>query len=173
MLGAVRWVIVVTVAAFSSAAMAGDVDQGRAALAAALKNVKGTLESGVKAGERVGRPISAKFVVEDGMLKLSLLIVKDDGISEFNLYPAIGMINEVVDIADPDKIKVAAAQKLAIESATISLFAATESAVKANKGFRAISVLPTLSEGRPVAMVTLLGSDGFRVVAEKVYRFGF
>jgi hypothetical protein len=42
MLEAVRWVIVVTVAALSSAAMAGDVDQGRVALAAALKNVKGT-----------------------------------------------------------------------------------------------------------------------------------
>ena len=50
MLDAVRWVIVVTVAAFSSAAMAGEVDQGRAALAAALKNVKGTLESGLKGG---------------------------------------------------------------------------------------------------------------------------
>ena len=83
------------------------------------------------------------------------------------------MINEVVDIADPHKSKAAAAQKLAIESATISLFAATESAVKANNGFRAISVVPMLSEGRPVAMVTLLGSDGFRVVAEKLYRFGF
>jgi hypothetical protein len=35
-------------------------------------------------------------VVEDGMLQLSLLIMKDDGISGFNLYPAIGMINEVV-----------------------------------------------------------------------------
>ena len=83
------------------------------------------------------------------------------------------MTNEVVDIADPDKIKAAAAQKLAIESATISLFAATESAVKANNGFRAISVLPMLSEGRPVAVVTLLGPDGFRVVTEKLYRSGF
>jgi hypothetical protein len=32
-----------------------------------------------------------------------------------------------VDITDPDKIKAATAQKLAIDSATISLFAATES----------------------------------------------
>jgi hypothetical protein len=32
-----------------------DVDQGHAALVAAFKNVKGTLESGLKAGERVGR----------------------------------------------------------------------------------------------------------------------
>ena len=83
------------------------------------------------------------------------------------------MINEVVDIADPDKIKAGAAQKLAIESATISLFAATESAVKANNGFRAISVLPMLSEGRPVPVVSLLGPDGFRVVTEKLYRITF
>jgi hypothetical protein len=78
-----------------------------------------------------------------------------------------------VYIADPGKIGAATAQKLAIESATISLFSATESAVKANKGFRAIGVLPMLSEGRPVAVVTLLGPDGFRMVTEKLYRIGF
>ena len=173
MLQALRSTIVLTAVAFSSATTAADVDQGRGAFAAALKNVKGTLEGGLKAAERMGRPISATFVLEDGILQLSLWIVKDDGISEFNLYPAIRAINEVVDITDPDKIKAATAQKLAIDSATISLFAATESAVKANQGFPAISVLPMLSEGRPVAVVTLLGPDGFRVVTEKLYRSGF
>ena len=78
-----------------------------------------------------------------------------------------------MDITDPDKIKAATAQKLAIDSATISLFAATESAVNANQGFPAISVLPMLSEGRLVAGVTLLVRDGFRVVTEKLYRSGF
>ena len=78
-----------------------------------------------------------------------------------------------MDITDPDKIEAATAQKLAIDSATISLSAATESAVKANQGFPAISVLPMLSEGRPVAVVTLLGTDGLRVVTEKLYHFGF
>jgi hypothetical protein len=112
-------------------------------------------------------------VLEDGILRLSLWIAKDDGISEFNLYPAIGAINEVVDVADPGKIGAATAQKLAIESATISLFSATESAVKANQRFRAISILPMLSEGRPVAVITLLGRDGFRMVTEKLYRIGF
>ena len=173
MLQALRLAIVVTAVTLSSVAMAGDADQGYAALAAKLKNVKGTLESGLKAGERVGRPIAAKFVLEHGVLQLSLRIAKDDVISEFNLYPALGAINEVVDFADPAKIEVATAQKLAIDSATISLFSATESAVKSNKGFRAIGVLPMLSEGRPVAVVTLLGRDGIRVVTEKLYRFGF
>ena len=173
MLQALRSTIVLTAVAFSSAAIAADVDQGRAAFAAAFKNVKGTLEGGLKAAERVGRPVSARFVLEDGILQLSLWIVKDGGISEFNLYPAIRAINEVVDITDPDKIKAATTQKLAIDSATISLFAATESAVNANQGFPAISVLPMLSEGRLVAGVTLLVRDGFRVVTEKLYRSGF
>jgi hypothetical protein len=55
MLQALRSAIVVATAALSSAAMAGDVDHGHAALAAAFKNVKGTLESGLKAGERAGQ----------------------------------------------------------------------------------------------------------------------
>jgi len=173
MLQAVRSAIVVMAAALPSTAMAEDVDQGHAALAAAFKNVKGTLESGLKAGEQVGRPISAKFLLKGGILQLTLLIVKDDGISEFNLYPTIGTITEVVDVTDPDKVEAATAQKLAIDSATISLFSATESAVRANKGLRAISVLPMVSEGRPAAVVTLLGTDGLRVVTEKLYRFGF
>jgi hypothetical protein len=49
------------------------------ALVAAFKNVKGTLQSGLKAGERMGTPISAKFVLEDGILRLSLWIEKRDG----------------------------------------------------------------------------------------------
>jgi len=40
-------------------------------------------------------------------------------------------------------------------------------------GFRAISVSPMLSDGRPVAVVTLLGPDGFRVATKKLYRIGF
>jgi hypothetical protein len=148
----------------------GGLDQGYAALAAAFKNVKGTLEGGLNTGERVGRPISAKFVLEDGMLRLSLWIEKRDGVSEFNLYPAIGMINEVVGI-ERDKIEAAIAQKLAIDSATISLFSATENAVKASKGFRAISVLPMLSEGRPVAVATLRGPYRIRVVDREALSF--
>jgi hypothetical protein len=85
MLQALRWSLVATTAALSSAAMA-DPAQDYAALAAALKNVKGTLESGLRAGERVGRPISAKLSLEDGTLQLSLWIAKDDGFSEIILY---------------------------------------------------------------------------------------
>lgn len=124
--------------------MAGDLSQSHAALAAAFKNVKGTLESGLKAGERVGRPISAEFALRQGVLQLSLWIAKGDGFSEFILYPAIGIIIEIVEVADADKLEVETAQKLAMDGATVSLLSATENAVKANDGLRAISALPML-----------------------------
>ena len=61
MLQALRSTIVLTTVVFSSAATAADVDQGRAAFAAAFRNVKGTLEGGLKATERVGRPVSVFY----------------------------------------------------------------------------------------------------------------
>jgi hypothetical protein len=103
MLQALRSTIVLTAVAFSRPMPT----KAALAFAAAFKNVKGTLEGGLKAAERVGSPVSARFVLEDGILQLSL--------------------------TDPDKIKAATAQKLAIDSATISMFAATESTVKAGR----------------------------------------
>ena len=114
MLQALRSALVVTATALSTAAISGDVDHSHAALAAALKNVKGTLESGLKAAERVGGPISAKFSLEDGTLQLSLWIAKDDEFSEIILYPAIRMITEVVTVSDADQISVATAQKACV-----------------------------------------------------------
>jgi hypothetical protein len=49
-----------------SPSRAENADQ--AALAAALKNTPATLEQGLKASEKDGTPISAKFEIEDGKL---------------------------------------------------------------------------------------------------------
>src|SRR5437867_2346062 len=59
MLQALRSALLVVVVGFSSAATAEDIED-RAALTAALEHVKGTLEDGLQAGERIGKPISAK-----------------------------------------------------------------------------------------------------------------
>ena len=50
--------------------------QDSPALAAAMKNVPTTLEKGLQASERTGKPISAKFEVEDGKLQLSIYTMK-------------------------------------------------------------------------------------------------
>lgn len=154
---------------FLGTALAEDV-QDHAALAAALQHVKGgTLENGLKASERIGKPISAKFALEDGTLQLSLWIAREDGFAEFVLYPAIRSVTEIFDFRDTNKLKVATAQKLAMDKATLSLLSATENAVKANGGFRAVSAYPVLEEGDPIAVVTLLGADAFKIVTEKLH----
>jgi hypothetical protein len=151
----------------SSPARAQDIE-GRAALAAALENVKGTLGNGLKASERVGKPISAKLAVEGGAVQLSLWIAKEEGFSEFILYPTVGFITEILEFRDPDKLQLATAQKLAMDKAKVSLLSATEKAVKANRGFRAVSAYPVLEEGDPVAVVTLLGAGAYKIVTEKL-----
>jgi len=49
-----------------------------------------------------------------------------------------------------------------------SLAAATKKAVKANQGFRAVSVMPALKDGHPVADVTLVKGDEWTTVSEKL-----
>jgi hypothetical protein len=164
---ALRPALLTVVIGLSSVATATDIED-HAALAPALENVKGTLENGLKASERVGIPISAKFAVEDGAVQLSLWIAKEDGFSEFILYPTIGFITEILEFRDPDKLQLATAQKLAMDKAKVSLLSATENAVKANHGFRAVSAYPVLEEGDPVAVVTLLSGGAYKTVAEKL-----
>jgi hypothetical protein len=47
-------------------------DKERAELATALKDPKISLEQGVSASAREGKPISAKYEVDDGKLQLSV-----------------------------------------------------------------------------------------------------
>jgi hypothetical protein len=60
------------------------------------------------------------------------------------------------------------AQSAAMAKAKLSLRAATENAVKANKGFVAVSVTPSLKDGHPVAEVTLAKGEEFKTAAEKL-----
>jgi hypothetical protein len=166
LLQALRFALLVVVVGYSSAATAEDIADS-AALAAALEHVKGTLENGLNVSERIGKPISAKFALEDGTLQLSLWIAREDGFAKIILYPAIRSVAENFDFRDPDKLKVATAQKLAIEKATVSLLSPTENAVKANHGLRAVSAYPVLKEGDPVAVVILLDANAFKIVTEK------
>jgi hypothetical protein len=52
--------------------------------------------------------------------------------------------------------------------ATQSLLTATEAAVKANAGFRVVSVEPEMKDGHPLAEVTLLQGTTFKKVSSKL-----
>ena len=139
-----------------------------AALAKALGGASVSLDQGLKASARDGTPISGKYEIHEGALQLSVYTAKGDGFTEAVLDPATGAIVKAEKIADADDLKEAKAQSAAMTKATKSLLTATDAAVKANAGFRAISVEPELKDGHPVAEVTLLQGSTFKKVSSKL-----
>jgi hypothetical protein len=139
-----------------------------AALAAALKDTTVTLQGGLKASEREGTPISAKFEVEDGKLQLSVYTMKGNDFMEVVADPKTGAIAKVEKITDADDLKAATSQKAAMAKAKVPLLAATENAVKANSGFRAVGIFPELKNGQATGEVTLLQGTTFKKVIERL-----
>jgi len=167
---AVQLVSIIAAIGFWSAAAAPAWAEGgdSAALAAAMKNATATLQGGLKASEAQGTPISAKFEIEDGKLQLSVYTMKGDGFMEVVADPKTGAIAKAEKITDADDLKASASQKAAMAKAKVSLLTATETAVKGNPGFRAVSIFPELKGGNAVAEVTLLQGSTFKKVTEKL-----
>jgi hypothetical protein len=133
-----------------------------------MKNASATLQGGLKASEAQGTPISAKFEIEDGKLQLSVYTMKGNDFMEVVADPKTGAIAKAEKITDADDLKASASQKAAMAKAKVSLLTATETAVKGNPGFRAVSIFPELKGGNAVAEVTLLQGSTFKKVTEKL-----
>jgi hypothetical protein len=143
-------------------------DKEHAELAKALKGVKTSLEKGLSASESQGKPISGKFEVEDGKLQLSVYTMKGDKFSEVIVDHKTGKVAKTEAITAGDDLTASKSQSAAMAKAKLSLRAATENAVKANKGFVAVSVTPSLKDGHPVAEITLAKGEEFKTVSEKL-----
>jgi hypothetical protein len=167
-----RSILAATVVSLATAALiparAADTEKERAELATALKDAKATLEEGLKISEREGKPISAKFEVEDGKLQLSVYTLKGNDFSEVVADPQTGAITKAEKITDKEDLEAAAKQKDAMEKAKLTLLAATDKAVKANAGFRAVSIFPVMEGGYPTASVTLIQNVTYKTVVEKL-----
>ena len=151
---------------FGPPAYAEDADSP--ALAAAMKNVPTTLEKGLQASEQTGKPISAKFEVEDGNLQLSIYTMKPGDFTEVIVAPDSGSVKSSEKITDADDLKAATSQKAAMDKTTLSLAAVTGQAAQEAAGSRAISIFPELRDGHPVALITLLRDDKFTKVLKKL-----
>jgi len=139
-----------------------------AASAAAMKDATATLQGGLKASEPQGTPISAKFEIEDGKLQLSIYTMKGNDFMEVVADPKSGAIAKAEKITDAEDLKAATSQKAAMAKAKVPLLAAAETAVKANPGSRAVSIVPELKNGQATAEVTLLAGNTFKKVTEKL-----
>src|SRR5438045_1529964 len=149
------------------AAWASD-DKEHAELAKALKDAKIPLQRGLTASAKEGRPISAKYEVEHGKLQLSVYTMKGDKFSEVIVDHMTGKVAKAEPITQGDDLTHAKAQSEAMAKAKRTLDAAASEAVKENKGYRVVSVMPELKDGHPVADVTLVKGTEWKTVAEKL-----
>jgi hypothetical protein len=161
--------IIAAIGLWSAAAIPARAEGGEtAALAAAMNGATATLQGGLKASEAQGTPISAKFEIEDGKLQLSVYTMKGNDFMEVVADPKTGAIAKAEKITDAGDLKEATAQKAAMAKAKVPLLTASETAVNANAGSRAVSVVPELKNGQATAEVTLLTGSAFKKVTEKL-----
>ena len=146
-----------------------DDDEGdQAAVVKALPQAKVSLGQALLASAREGTPISAKFEVEDGKLQLSVYTMKADKYSEVIVDHMSGKVAKSEAITEGEDLAEARSQNAAMKGAKKSLAAALEAALKANPGYKAISVVPSLKEGHAVAEVALAKGTEIKTVDEKL-----
>jgi hypothetical protein len=139
-----------------------------ALLAKSLAEAGVSLDQGLKASEREGKPISGKFEMEDGALQLSVYTMKGDKFSEVIVDPTSGSIKKAEPITEADDLKHAKVQSQAMAKAKVPLDKAVGDAVSANDGYRAVSVVTTVKSGTPVADITLMKGEAVKKVSKKL-----
>ncbi len=144
---------------------AQEEEGGHGALAKAVLGARVPLERGLAASASNGQPISAKFEMEEGKLQLSVYTMKDAKFFEVIVDHTTGKVVTAEPIAEGEDYTAAQSQKAAMAKAKVSLRAAVEQALRANAGFRAVSVTPSLKDGRALADVTLAKGEELKTVS--------
>ena len=134
----------------------------------ALKAAKISLAEGLAAAQQKGRPISGKFEMEDGKLQLSVYTAKKGKFSEVIVDHKSGKISKSKEIKEGKDLSHSVTQDEAMAKAKKSLRTAANKAVASNKGYRAVSVVPSLEQGKPIATIVLENATGTKTVSEKL-----
>jgi len=143
-------------------------DKEHAELAKALNEAKISLQRGLTASAKEGKPISAKYEIEHDQLQLSVYTMKAGKFSEVIVDHKTGKVAKAEPITTGDDLTAAKSQSEAMAKAKKSLEAAAGQALKENKGFHVVSVMPALKDGHPVADVTLVKGSEWKTVSEKL-----
>ncbi|TMB27235.1 MAG: hypothetical protein E6J65_05800 [Deltaproteobacteria bacterium] len=150
-----------------SCALSAIADE-KSGLAANMKDAKVSLERGIAASKAEGMPISAKYEVENGRLQLSVYSAKGDAFSEVIVDHKTGKVAKSEPITGGEDVTAAKSQNEAMSKAKTSLQAAVSKAVKANKGYKAVSATPSLKDGHPTADITLMKGTESKTVSEQL-----
>ena len=133
-----------------------------------LQTAKVSLQQGLGAAQKKGKPISGKFEVEDGALQLSTYTASNGKYSEVVLDHKTGKIVKSEEIKEGDDLTDATSQDKAMAAAKTSLRSAVSKAVSSHKGYRALSAVPSLKDGKPIATIVLQNAKGTKTVIEKL-----
>jgi hypothetical protein len=152
----------------SEKAEAAEAARNAPALAAALKDATVSLEDGLRASESEGKPISAKYEIEDGKLQLSVYTARGGQFFEVIVDHKTGKIKKAEPITEADDLKDAKKQAAAMLKAKTTLADAVAKAVKAHNGYRAVSVAAEVEGGAANADVSLLKGSSTRNVDERL-----
>ena len=148
-------------------------DKEKAELAPAASSAKVTLEQGLAASKTNGKPISAKFEIENGKPQLSVYTIKD-GSKYFEVIvdQNSGEIAKAEPITGGDDLVEAKKQNDGLFRATRELREAVKEAKRDNPGYSAVNVWSELKDNHSVATVMLVKDNDWKtaVVDLTVYR---
>ncbi len=113
-----------------------------------------------------GKPISAKYEIDEGRFQLSLYIEKAGKCSGVVIDHTTGKVAETEAITRGEDMKEAKAQNKAMAHVKGTLQAAVYQAERASPGFRAVSVEPKIKVGHTVATVTLVKGTQFKSLSQ-------
>ena len=143
-----------------------DDDDSQGALIKLMDVSKVNLQQGLAASEQHGRPISAKFEVDEGKLQFSVYTVKEGKFSEVLVDHTNGKVMKAEPITEGDDLAAANSQSTAMTDAKITLREAVDKAVTSSANARVVSAVPGLKNGHPVVSIVLLDGGQFKAVQQ-------
>jgi hypothetical protein len=168
---ALLWVLALTL--WTIPAIAAMSDKEKAELAPVVAGAKVTLEQGLLTSKKNGKPVSAKFEVENGKPQLSVYTIKD-GSKYFEVIvdQTSGEIAKADPITGGDDLTEAKKQNDGMFRATRELREAVKEAKRDNPGYNAVSVWSEMKDNHSVATVTLVKDNDWKtaVIDLTVYK---
>ncbi|MES2129045.1 MAG: hypothetical protein V4463_17395 [Pseudomonadota bacterium] len=132
----------------------------------ALSSAKVTLQQGMEASAKSGKPISAKYELENGALQLSVYTAKSGTFNEVVVDHGSGRVAKVEQIKDGDDLSHARAQAGALAKTKHALRAAADKAEHDNPGYRTVSLTPASEGKRTIVQVVLAKGEEMKSVSE-------
>jgi hypothetical protein len=154
---------VFSVALWSVAAGAVMSDKEKAQLTLAASGSKVTLEQGLAASKTNGKPVSAKFEIENGKPQLSVYTIRD-GSKYFEVIvdQNSGEIAKAEPIKGGDDLVEAKRLNDGLFRATRELRDAVKEAKRNNPGYNAVSVWSEMKDNHSVATVALVKDNDWK-----------